>query len=451
MALHNGRLQVYLPTTKESVTRPLKARSVVSETIHSGWYLGKTMQLTNFTMSCVTHVPCQKEMWFGCEKEIVVITTDHLLVEGRIKLGNRFPKHNRNNIQSLVYWDERVWCLLQDTAVLLEFDVHLRRPTHIFNCEDPHPMKMNVANYISNLSEQESGEIEDCVFDHNLDISDDLKRSRPNTLDSIELEQWAESILPEGSTDESESDDDFEMVQTEGQGQIITGQSKLTEEPSPGSSQNLSNLATPPVPPPRRRSAENRDSDITNIPPPVPSRTKLASHSELSVPKVPVRKAQSISAINEDTSKEMLMTKSSTLPNISSRVHQMNKINIDSAIIVKDTLWVGRSNGDILVINMNQNNKNICEHGEVISVLYRRNNDDHKTDVSVETLVLVGDLVVSFVKENLIRTDLIAWESYGSSEINNVQEYWASVRKEESKITKAKKQKVVTITEAESY
>ncbi|KAJ8304250.1 hypothetical protein KUTeg_017833 [Tegillarca granosa] len=392
VALHDGRLHVYLPTTKESVTRSLKTKSVVMETVQSGWYLSKTMQLTNYTMSCITHVPCQKEIWFGCEREIVIINTNHILIEGRIKLGTQFSRHN---IQSLVYWDERVWCLLQATAILLEFDVHLRCPTHIFNCEDPHPMKMNVATYISNLSEQNDEEMEVSVFDHSFDTSDGDKESRPPTFGSDELKQWADSVLPVGGSDESESDEDFVMVKNKVQGQIVTGQSNFPEESLSGPSENLT---LPPAPLPRHRSAEYLDSDPSSIPPTVPKRRPLPKQTELNVPRAPVRKAQSISAVGEETPKERLMTKSSTLPNISSRAHLMNKINIGSAIVVKDTLWVGRSNGDILVININQNNKDICEHGEVISVMYQNNDDDCKMDVSVETLVSVGDLVVSFIK-----------------------------------------------------
>ncbi|KAL5004043.1 hypothetical protein ScPMuIL_017499 [Solemya velum] len=118
-------------------------------------------------------------------------------------------------------------------------------------------------------------------------------------------------------------------------------------------------------------------------------------------------------------------------------LHQ-RQIIVKSLAVVGNTLWVGRSSGDILIINLSSNSN--FEEKEVIGILkpvHQINSEANNGSRQIMKLLHVGHLVVSmdanFNCENC-STRIVAWEDYDSNQIYNINQYWGKIRNAEKQL-----------------
>ncbi|XP_021368576.1 leucine-rich repeat serine/threonine-protein kinase 1-like isoform X2 [Mizuhopecten yessoensis] len=151
VTLHNGKLRTYTKTL------PSNRKSLRTEVSGSGWTCERlSQQLSQFEACCAVHVVSSKgeELWVGCGPDIVVYSVSISLVENRIHVAKMvhacIPEYDESlSVQTLVQGDGQVWCLMRDTACVVELDTDMGIATHIYDCDLQYPHKMNTVKEIS--------------------------------------------------------------------------------------------------------------------------------------------------------------------------------------------------------------------------------------------------------------------------------------------------------------
>lgn len=151
-----------------------------------------------------------------------------------------------------------------------------------------------------------------------------------------------------------------------------------------------------------------------NSPPPVPERCASVSYPQNPPvsPPIPPRRP----------TKTRTLPPRSSPPAHSPPLPRSRHPIVNSVVGVGDSLWVGRSNGDILIINVKSSAQ--CQHGCVMAVMKSHCNKPHITH-EVEKLVKVENLIFSVLKADSKYTELIAWEAYDASKIQKLEQIWA--------------------------
>ncbi|XP_033749578.1 leucine-rich repeat serine/threonine-protein kinase 1-like [Pecten maximus] len=151
VTLHNGKLRTYTTSV------PSNRKSFLSEVSNSGWSCQRgSQQLSDKEACCALHVVSSKgeELWVGCGSDIVIYNISISLVESRIPVGKMVqecvPDYGDGLcVQSLIKGEGQVWCLMRDTACVVELDTDMGIATNIYNCDLPNPHNMNMAKEIS--------------------------------------------------------------------------------------------------------------------------------------------------------------------------------------------------------------------------------------------------------------------------------------------------------------
>lgn len=113
---------------------------------------------------------------------------------------------------------------------------------------------------------------------------------------------------------------------------------------------------------------------------------------------------------------------------------------VRSMCYVRGALWVGRENGDILVVNVTHSNPYDFEHGKVLAIL---NLADQEKSYSTEDLVNMSDERVIAtrtsreVKAVRQSTQLVCWSALGLDRIHQYRKIW-KVLADETAYKKAK-------------
>ncbi|XP_060064083.1 leucine-rich repeat serine/threonine-protein kinase 1-like [Ylistrum balloti] len=147
VTLHNGKLRTY------TMTLPSNQDSLQTEVSESGWSCQRnSQQISDKEACCAVHVmSCNgEELWVGCGPDIVVYSVATSMVENRIHIGKMLQEYVCDytsclSVQMLVQGDGRVWCLMCDTAFIVELDTDMGIATHIYSCDLDNPHSMNMA------------------------------------------------------------------------------------------------------------------------------------------------------------------------------------------------------------------------------------------------------------------------------------------------------------------
>nr|XP_022329878.1 leucine-rich repeat serine/threonine-protein kinase 1-like isoform X4 [Crassostrea virginica] len=155
-----------------------------------------------------------------------------------------------------------------------------------------------------------------------------------------------------------------------------------------------------------------------NSPPPVPERCASVSYPQNPPvsPPIPPRRPTIIGG------KSRTLPARSSPPAPSPPLPRSRHPIVNSVVGVGDSLWVGRSSGDILIINVKSSAQ--CQHGCVMAVMKSHCNKPHIMH-EVEKLVKVENLIYSVLKADSKYTELIAWEAYDASKIQKLEQIWA--------------------------
>lgn len=373
--LDTGKVMVFEPVNKIIYKRTLGRKVETSEAL-CGWRITKTLTIGTLPATCMVYIPpngqTRNEMWIGCGDSICVVSDSTGMVEDRVHfiqcIKQPVPNPSRM-IKTLVFDKDRVWCLISDTFIVIEFDVDLRLPTYIFKMEDYCPSGFIVSEYISGISMGASTE--------SLDIVSSVFQSWPSI--------------------------DIQSQQTQN---FLDNQDAIKS--------NIETIIEPPPVPRRTHSTRGLCNQEATTPPPVPSRSPKRP------PVVPPRSP----ALPLRSPGPSLTTDYITVPDrkSSGSISSVNdSVRVCSVVHVGDTLWVGRNLGDILIINVGQGNS--FQYGEVISILKVSPSAHLGNDV--ESLLSSGNSVISFSKTGNKKGEIITWEPYTSQDILRIQSYWS--------------------------
>lgn len=112
-----------------------------------------------------------------------------------------------------------------------------------------------------------------------------------------------------------------------------------------------------------------------------------------------------------------------------------------SVLLVNDILWVARSSGDIIVVNINRSELHKFRYGEVLAVLTGHGWGKSCTSSYKLQLVLCNDIVVAAIvcqKHRTVgltnTTELSMWLGYGTDKLKEFNEFARSLKLKEMDI-----------------
>ncbi|CAG2221384.1 unnamed protein product [Mytilus edulis] len=354
VTLDTGKVMVFEPVNKTVTIRNLRGQTHTSEAL-CGWRTTKTLTIGNSPATCMANIPpsgqSRNEIWIGCGGSICVVSNSTCMVEDHVpvqRLVKNTALHTTRMVKSLVYYDDRVWCLINDSAIVIEFDVDLRLPTYILVMDDYSPTGFVVSEYISGISLSGSSESIDMVSSV-LKSVDICGSKRPNA-GYFNINANFNDVQDEDNSDQVMESGDFE------------NDSDLNECTWNVSDDKADKSEPPPVPK-RTPTIKTAPVKLGETPPPVP----LRPHRK--PPIIPPRsprpgsRSSSCSSLPKTDVRPKIRVSSS----VSGGSQKEESIKVCSIVNVGDTLWVGRNYGDILIVNIGQ--RNSYQYGEVITVL----------------------------------------------------------------------------------
>ncbi|XP_052100513.1 leucine-rich repeat serine/threonine-protein kinase 1-like isoform X2 [Mytilus californianus] len=417
VTLDTGKVMVFEPVNKTVTIRNLRGQTHTSEAL-CGWRTTKTLTIGNSPATCMAYIPpsgqSRNEIWIGCGGSICVVSNSTCMVEDHVpvqRLVKNAALHTTRMVKSLVYYDDRVWCLINDSAIVIEFDVDLRLPTYIFVMDDYSPTGFVVSEYISGISLTGSSESIDMVSSV-LKSVDSCGSKRPNA-GYFNLNANFNDVQDENNSDQGEKtmeSGDFENDNELNECTWIVSDDKADKSEPPPIPRRTPTIKADPV-------------KLGETPPPVP----LRPHRK--PPIIPPRsprpgsRSSSCSSLPKTDVRPKIRVSSS----LSGGSHQEidECIKVCSIVNVGDTLWVGRNYGDILIVNIGQ--RNSYQYGEVITVLKVTPSAHMGNDV--EVLLSTGSSVISLSKTgDSKKGEVISWEPYNSTDIKRIQNYWSMKR-----------------------
>ena len=468
MSLTSGKLRIYITSDNKRYTTPPSPTLPAPQSPTQEWHMLKTLQLTR-PATCMVYIQAKEELWIACESKIVMVNDRTEMVEYHVDIKHalNFVVHPKKpKIKSIVHNEGCVWVLLHRSSIILEYDAEMGILTHVINCDELNPLGMVISRYIT-------------MHDRPLPVQEELRPSSESgkSLDSEELETWIEDTEYESdSQSDSENNVPGDKTSSFSPGKDSAASearaSRIKDRRSKGKSNILPELppkvgkppsglsqprSTPPNPPPRKSALlrQNKEEPTENqtssrgidvghgikqpsaIPekktldaPPLPPKISTREHSK-SVPGLESsiqRKSDPIEP--PPVPPERAKNKSKTLPLTPSPSlgsdFQANTVN--SIICVGDSLWLGRSCGDIVIVNIKSNSSPGFEHGRVIAHM-KPEPSECETAVQetheVVSLMLLGCLVICLTCSDSSHSEISAWEAYSGQNIQQIQSYWS--------------------------
>lgn len=147
VTLHNGKLQTYIMNVQPD------RKTFRTQVSTSSWACARQSQQLSDEARCAVLIKSSKgdELWIGCGPDIVIYNVGISLVESRIHVARMVEECDfvATFVDTMVQGDGRIWCLMCDTACVVELDTDTGIATNIYNCDQPHPHNMNTAKEIS--------------------------------------------------------------------------------------------------------------------------------------------------------------------------------------------------------------------------------------------------------------------------------------------------------------
>jgi hypothetical protein len=192
---------------------------------------------------------------------------------------------------------------------------------------------------------------------------------------------------------------------------------------NPGEEREEEEVERKPIPPPR---PSRRCSDLNSIEGRIRRLSDVNSmESGRRTPPLPPR------ARTLDNQQNPIIYKrpSKSLPNFTRSVGF--EIDITSILIVKDSLWVGRSCGDICIVSIDRSNPDLVGYSKVVADMYDLNSKFRagKTIQGVQ-LVKTGDNIAAAYKLSdgmESEVQIAFWDSYGVQDVRRVDKYWGNI------------------------
>lgn len=484
----DGRLLVYQMVSKQTLSRN---PSSLTRKMFCGWSEKKSLQLSTLSGSCMAIAQNKGELWVGCSNQIVIVNINTLLVETKLDIPAQTDgtKNPPPSVLDIVYSQGRIWCQLSGSAEILEFDSEKHLLIHTFCCGKSFPLYSILTDVVPEspgivLNTNTAGQIsvEDCQkhFDTISITEEEFKEAE---IDSLSIQKDQE-VFCDSYVQLSEETIRKSIRKCGGDtSSVLHDMKKLKEEflsektsaTEWSSDENIYDNDPPPIVPPRCKLKPNgnnpkvitlpslryparpdcnntgsKDSKTSTFPnlnklPAFMNITKsdsllakLFPKGDNSPPFIPPRSPkQTVGRSDSDIPPPEVPPRPNRLPVRERHSFSCQRdISVRSMAVVGDTLWVGRSSGDILIININSNTGHFQER-EVTGILrpvHQKFAKPNTRNSQVLKLLHVGHLVVSMETESSMNyktcsTRIIAWEDYGTTQIHNVNQYWEGIRR----------------------
>lgn len=101
------------------------------------WSLFKTLTIsTHSSLQCMCFLPHKKELVVGCSHSLVIVSTETLMVERRICLMKDVPHKNQvGPVENLTFQGDTLWCSFENSPLIVELEVTSWKPTAAYCIE----------------------------------------------------------------------------------------------------------------------------------------------------------------------------------------------------------------------------------------------------------------------------------------------------------------------------
>ncbi|XP_060551506.1 uncharacterized protein LOC132713059 [Ruditapes philippinarum] len=161
-------------------------------------------------------------------------------------------------------------------------------------------------------------------------------------------------------------------------------------------------------------------------------------------PPIPPKGASVSSYCNKGEKSKVCKKSSFSLPNLPK--HTGYNIELTSILIVKNSLWIGRSSGDICIVNIHRAKSGVVDRfGKCVASMFDLNIKQKKIH-SVKDLQLVkaGKHVASAYTINdengFSDIEIAFWESYGVEDVERIEKYWGHILSVEKELLENNKE-----------
>ncbi|KAI8480800.1 Leucine-rich repeat serine/threonine-protein kinase 1 [Branchiostoma belcheri] len=118
-----------------------------------------------------------------------------------------------------------------------------------------------------------------------------------------------------------------------------------------------------------------------------------------------------------------------------------DQVTVGSILVVKDTLWVGTSTGDVQVFNINPDSPHY-DIGQLLATLKTEPPEQGCDYGSIQHMTAVGGNKVVYARDQIRNADsrmwyqMVTWGAMGTHDIHRVQSFWNELRQAEREILK---------------
>lgn len=415
MALDNGCLREFRIVMANRTPNNVILRNRVKKiSVHTD----RSIVLKSQTLYCIAYSETKQELWSSSKGYIDIVSCSDVTVKERINLTTLLRMcqiHPRLCVSQMVCSGSQMFCMLAYSPYILEFDADTYTCMTLLDLNCGHVIAMLVAT-----------EMKFTQTDH------DAYRG----ITTEDKEQYLSEDTDDSDTDSDDTSEEavsFVCNNYCDQASYSRNRKHSTETQSTGafSELNSETFGEPPQIPPRR--TDGRLPSIEELTAPTRPYTMAPivpqkPHSE--PPLIPPKGRTLQSHINGLSRKKIAKQKSLSLPNMPQ--HSGHAIELTSILMVKNSLWVGRSCGDICIINTHRPVPTVPDKfGKVLADMYSLNNRNQggKTVQSVR-LVKTGKHIASAYTLNdgiHAMVQIAFWDSYGVEDVERVEGYWEHI------------------------
>ena len=357
-------------------------------------------------------------------------------------------------VENIVCGETQVFCVLNNSSVILEFDAIRHTCTSKYNLE-----KGNCIMYNTHVVEKlQLQSYEHDAYKGALD-DDESDRDRNNSVSSLTSsteEELTSPCSPDGPSfspiDIERSRNYWARVQSPDFVPLVPPRSPagLRRPPPPVPVDNPITLGPPRPPKPVLGPRPSSDGDSSM--PPVPERpSRFTIMTDGTLPPERPPRGSTIPTAAGNTNDRVFRT----LPILYNRQDYSYSITCTSLVVVGNSLWVGRSCGDICVVNISEHktdNSINPDYGKVIADMYDVHNKYRGTRTPVRVqLVPLGKYVMAaytLSDERGSEVEVVAWDKLTVKDIEQVEGYWQGVSKLEKQTVQNQAQAHDTVSTA---
>lgn len=338
----------------------------------SEWKLWKKLTVSANSLSAMCLMPAHHELLVGCGHSLVIISTntDGLLIERRICIEKDIPQRHRDKVtlvQNIVRNENSLWCSFEASPLIVEYDLHADVISGAYCIEADLEVDIWEVKLSSMIDRQLckacGGFASGCDPGGRSSHRGMLVRPRESNSSPEPPPRPPKFRSPSAADEQQPAADQHK----DNAGPKLTPRSPQTEpdsgaEASHSTVRNLSaSLETPNLPKPPDAVAESVSlsredifsaSGVDQRPPLLPPRRNrpVSERHNLDYPdKVPLNKKKSQTLPDLSRPRRPAPPPPSTPPR-RSLPSEHEGVFVESILAVQDTLWVGSSCGEMLVI-----------------------------------------------------------------------------------------------------